>query len=55
VLAPDVRRFGAGAPPPAPGAGVAVSRWLLGGVAFAAGIVGLAMLAWPGSTGRYFS
>jgi hypothetical protein len=34
---------------------VAVTRGLLGGVAFAAGIVGVAMLLWPGSTGRYFS
>lgn len=55
VLAPDLRRPGAGSPPPEPGAGVAVTRGLLGGVAFAAGVVGVAMLLWPGSTGRYFS
>jgi hypothetical protein len=34
---------------------MAVTRGLLGGVAFAAGLVGVAMLLWPGSTGRYFS
>ena len=55
VLAPDLRRSSAGSPPPEPGAGVAVTRSLLGGVAFAAGVVGVAMLLWPGSTGRYFS
>ena len=55
VLAPVLRHPGAGSPPPEPDAGVAVTRGLLGGVAFAAGVVGVAMLLWPGSTGRYFS
>ena len=55
VTAPDLRHPGAGPPPPGSDAGVAVARGLLGGVAFAAGLVGVAMLLWPGSTGRYFS
>ena len=33
----------------------AITRWLLGGVAFAAGLVGVAMLLAPRSTGRFFS
>ena len=36
-------------------AAVPATRGLLGGVAVAAGVVGIAMLLWPGSTGRYFS
>jgi hypothetical protein len=55
VIAPVLRHSGTGSRPPEPGAGVAVTRGLLGGVAAAAGIVGVAMLLWPGSTGRYFS
>ncbi len=42
-------------PPPGSAAGAAVTRWLLAGVAFAAGLVGAAMVLAPGSTGRYFS
>ena len=47
--------FAITARPAASGTATAVTRWLLGGVAFAAGVVGVAMLAWPGSTGRFFS
>ena len=43
------------AAPTATNAAVPATRGLLGGVAVAAGIVGIAMLLWPGSTGRYFS
>jgi hypothetical protein len=32
-----------------------LARWLLGGVAFAAGLIGVAMIVAPGSTGTYFS
>ena len=35
--------------------GDAPLRLLLAGVAFAAGLTGLFLLVWPGSTGRYFS
>ncbi len=47
--------FAITARPAASGTATAVTRCLLGGVAFAAGVVGVAMLAWPGSTGRFFS
>ena len=42
-------------PPSGPAAGAAITRWLLAGVAFAAGLIGMAMVLAPGSTGRYFS
>jgi hypothetical protein len=42
------------APADEPAAG-AVLRILLWGVAFAAGLTGMFLLAWPGSTARYFS
>ena len=55
VLDHHALRSGVGLAPPEPAAGAGATRVLLAGVAFAAAIVGVAMLVAPGSTGRYFS